>query len=92
MDLILQKLIEWGPGGLLAAFFGWLLVQREKHIEALQQRINDLQDKRVEESREDVAKMSTALVTSTEAMDANKESIDTLRRVVEAGMNRGGSR
>jgi len=92
MDVIITKLLEWGPGGLLAAFFGYMLLKAKDREEVLLQRIHDLQEKRVSEGREDVKTMTAALATSSDAMDTQTQSILNLTRVVELAGTRGGAR
>jgi ABC-type transporter Mla subunit MlaD len=91
MEQVFQRLLEMGPGGLIAAFFGWLLLKREATIESLQQHIRELQERRVTETREDTAKMTAALATSSDALETNTASIAGLTRVVELNA-RGGER
>jgi uncharacterized protein YerC len=88
MELILQKLIEWGPGGVLAAIFGFIWLKERERCDAAMQRINELQDKRVLDTRDDVGKMTAALAASTDAIESNTASIATLTRVVEARTDR----
>lgn len=92
MEAILQRLLEWGPGGLLAAFFGWMWLKEREARDAAQQRLNDLQEKRVGEAREDTQRITAALAGSSDAVETNTTAIATLTRVVEAGISRGGSR
>ncbi|GGF56846.1 hypothetical protein GCM10007301_15680 [Azorhizobium oxalatiphilum] len=91
MEILLQRLIEWGPPGLVAALFGYLFLREAQKRDDIQQRFNDLQDRRVQEARDDIAKMTTAISASTDAVDTNTSSITALTRVVEA-TTRGGGR
>ena len=91
MELLLQKFVEWGPGGLLAAFFGFLWLKERDRCDAATARIHDLQEKRLADTREDLGKMSGALASSTMAIGLNTSSIATLTKIVETRTERSGS-
>ncbi len=90
MEIIIDLAKSWGPPGLLAVLMYWQLEKAEKREEALQQRMQLLDNKLTEnydERIEAANQQTTALLTSAQA---TKELIKVVEKLQEAILKRSG--
>jgi hypothetical protein len=82
LELVVSKLLEHGPWGLLVGLLGYLNWRQGQNLEKAVQALFDLHDKRATESGKNVEALTTAAAASIKLSDAIKTMSD---KVEEAG-------
>ncbi len=76
IELFKDSFVNNGIGGLIAAYFIWQNKTKDERINSLYDKLNDLQEKRIEENKE-----------MLRVVQANTTSLDNLAEIIKDRRN-----
>lgn len=88
LTIVFNKLMEQGVVGIFAVLLLYFLGKEREKSDGLQRQITELQEKRIQEARQDTMRVTEALTSATDATERNADTLSAIQQTLNAAIGR----